>query len=510
MARQVFAPSPVLLLVALVGAVSTFATIGCRTTAGTATVASSDRSWLGDVSALAEDARLDEAAAALCGRDTDAIIDDDIRAAARVWEGRVVAVMEESRVSAASAATALFADLGLTHLGVAEGATPRGTPCVVVVGSRQGLEVRRLPQSYRSDPKVPATMTVSISPRRQGTLYVQGADGFVDRIPLEGHGRDQERTLPFRREGRQVLEIIVDDLDNHGQPRGNIEVAVLWPFVRGGISPAPPMPQVLFPDEGHSDQALSYRAETLVQRLRNEMLLEPLTISPPLTTLAGHRLGVVKDAATLGHRLEGQDPRAALHTLFGNEPRAAFVRLGEVQGRGSTLADAWQALVDSPAHRYELVSLGVTHMGVQVARAKDALGRTTTTLEILLGRRPPVRTVEEVQANLVARTNTARTTRGFDALKVSDTLENAARRLANRMMETRTVDDTLLGGPVGQVALEADASMVKVTPLVARIDDPAQLGAFAPLMDIDSRAMGMGIALHPEDGVYYVVLLVGQ
>jgi hypothetical protein len=77
------------------------------------------------------------------------------------------------------------------------------------------------------------------------------------------------------------------------------------------------------------------------------------------------------------------------------------------------------------------------------------------------------------------------------------------------MMEVGRVDDTLLGGPVGEVALEADASITKVHPLVARIDDPMLLGPFSPLLELDTTAMGASFALHPTEGVFYVVVLAG-
>ncbi|HEY1098001.1 MAG TPA: hypothetical protein VGF99_03695, partial [Myxococcota bacterium] len=66
-----------------------------------------------------------------------------------------------------------------------------------------------------------------------------------------------------------------------------------------------------------------------------------------------------------------------------------------------------------------------------------------------------------------------------------------------------------LGGPVGEVALEADASITKVFPLVARTDDPLLLSPFSPLFDQDTTAMGMGLALQAADGVFYVVVLAG-
>ncbi|MDP2344213.1 MAG: hypothetical protein Q8O67_24860 [Deltaproteobacteria bacterium] len=452
---------------------------------------------------LARDPALDEAAALLCARDTDAVVDDDVRAAARVFDGRVVGILASSVDEAALQAGSLFAGAGYSHVGLVDGVRPGGSPCVAVVASRRIVSVSSLPPAFSRAGQAPPAINLSVPSSRIGHLFVLSPDGFVDRLPLVG---TELRKLPLRKEGRHVVEVIVDDVDADGVPKGNPEVALLWPYVRGNLG-LPPSPAVLFPDAGHDDLALSHRAEALVQRLRNEQLLETLKISPLLTEAAVERARAI--GGVLGHRVDGKSPRQLLDDKFPGDPRALFIRLGEVQARGSTLSDAWAALTDSPAHRFELVSMGVTHMGVAVVRGQDPLGRTTITLVTLLGRRPPPRDVVVLQKKLLDDANSARVGRGYDPLVVSESLESAARRLARQMMESRRVDDTLLGGPIGEVALEADASLTKVLPLVARIDDPLLLGTFAPLVDIDTTALGVGLALHPEEGVFYVVVLAG-
>ncbi len=485
------------------------ALLSCSTTPAPVTPSGGDTSWLPATSKLKGAAALDEAAALLCARDTDAVIDDDVRAAVGLWEGVVQGVMAESREQLIAQSKALLDDGGFTHIGVAEGQNTSGARCVAAVASRRPIDVTTLPKSERRDASVPSIMTISVPRGMDARAYVLGPDGFVDRIPLEGSDRQQSLTLPMRLEGRHVVEVLVDRTDSQGHPRGAPEVALLWPYVKGKQKLPMPVPEVLFPDDGHDDAALTYRAEALVQRLRNEQLLEPLRISPPLSSVAATRAAALSGEAGLGHVVDGENPKAALAARFGADPRASFIRLAEVQARGSTLREAWEALVDSPAHRYELVSLGVTHVGVAVARGHDALGRSTVTLVALLGRRPPARDVVAFQKNLLDQSNSIRTGRGLSPLVVSDTLENTAKRLANRMMEVGRVDDTLLGGPVGEVALEADASMTKVYPLVARIDDPQLIGPFAPLLDLDTTAMGASFALNSQEGVFYVVVLAG-
>ncbi len=485
------------LLLVLPAAVGT----SCTTTPETAE-SSSSIAWL--PADLTRDPRLDEAAALLCARGGDAVVDDAIRVTAGIADGRVIGVLADSDDSAAAQVAALFAGVGLSHVGVHRGQSG-GAPCVAAVGARRVIGVQTLPPSVSST-RTPSTLAVSLTSTRMGTVFVLGPDGFVDRLPLERGTQVQELRLPYRREGRHVVEVIVDGVDADGRPKGNPEVALLWPYVRGTLQ-LPPTPAVLFPDAGHDDVALTHRAEALVQRLRNEQLLDPLKITPVLGETALERARGL--GGVLGHNIDGKNPKELLAAMYPADPRANFLRLAEVQARGSTLADAWAALTDSPAHRFELVSPGITHMGVAVVRGSDSLGRPTVTMVVLLARRPPNLDIPALKKKVVDDANAVRAQRGFSPLRVSDTLVSASDRLSRRMMEVRQVDATLLGGPIGSVALEADASMTKVIPFIARTDDPTSLAPFAALTEIDTTDVGVGLALHPEDGAYYVVFLAG-
>lgn len=491
---------PLLILLLSLLVPMTGAPTACVTTTDVTTTTTTP-SWV--PAELVRDPALDEAAALLCARNTDGVIDDEIRAGAHVSDGRVLGVLASSTDEAALKVSALFRDAKLSHIGIADGVGVNGNSCTAVVGSRRIISVISLPPLLSRAGQAAPSISLSVPSSRQAVLFVLGPDGFVDRFAVDS---SDEKKLPVRKEGRHVVEVIVDNINAEGVPRGNPEVALLWPYVRGNLA-LPPSPTVLFPDAGHDDIALSHRAEALMQRLRNEQLLETLKISPVLTEVALQRARNI--GGVLDHQVDGKSPRQFLDEHFAGDPRARFIRLAEVQARGSTLQDAWTALTDSPAHRYEMVSMGVTHMGVAVVRGQDALGRPTVTLVALLGRRPPIRDLVETSRKIVDDANNIRRSRGFEPLMVSDTLESAAHRLARRMMEMRKVDDTLLGGPIGEVALEADASLTKVLPLIARIDDPLLLGTFAPLLDIDTTALGVGLALQPEEGVFYVVILGG-
>ncbi|OGQ14103.1 MAG: hypothetical protein A2138_21400 [Deltaproteobacteria bacterium RBG_16_71_12] len=389
-----------------------------------------------------------------------------------------------------------------------EGSTPEGAACAALVSVRRLVDVGPLTATVPQNGALKLALTVPAD--RTGTLYLLRPDGFVDRRALPADVARTVVTVPSTAgEGRYVAELIVDRAVGPSDP----EVALLWPYTVGAARDAP-FPEVLFPDQGHDDIALTHRAEALVQRLRNEQLIEPLKVSPPLVEVASARAQALAGLGRLGHRLPGgADAAQDVRARFPDEPRAQFLRLAEVQAQASTLADAWRALLDSPAHRRELVDTGYTHCGVAVARGADAAGRPTITMVALLARRPPARAPDEVRALILERANEARTQRGLDPLVESAHLHRLATRLATAMSEAGRVDEALLGGPVGQLALETDATLSRVRPLVARLDDPLLLvdGKLPEsLLDLDAAQLGVGLALHPSEGVFYVVLLAGE
>jgi uncharacterized protein YkwD len=484
--------------------------------------------WLQAPPGVARDPRLEEAAALLCARDTDAVIDDDARHAAGLVDGQVFGLLRKAasehgaRAALGRDAAALLSSSRATYAGSAIGASPTGEVCGALVYTRRLVDVARPPAA-----SLPSGRALEVELRlpadKHATLYASKPDGFVVRwsLPRSAHGTQRVSVPAASGDGRYVLEVIVDAADGPADP----EIALVWPW-NVGAPRAAPFPEVLFPDEGHDDTALTHRAEALVQRLRNEQLIDPFKVSPALLDVATARAQAVAARGALGHRVrdaravpaEGdqggaRDPREELRARFGQDPRAQFLRLAEVQAQGSTLADAWHALLDSPAHRYELTDTAFTHAGAAVARGQDAAGRATITVVVLLARRPPNRDPDATRATLLGAANVARAQRGLEPLLESSHLNRLATRLAGAMRDRRNVDDTLLGGPIAQVALEADASLGRVTPLVARNDDPLLLLASGPpalLMNIDTTQAGIGVALDVEEGTFYVVVLAGE
>lgn len=450
------------------------------------------------------DPGLEEAAALLCARDTDSVLDDDARRAGRVWEGQVAATLERGDERAlkrriSERADALVAETGATHHGLALGQTPSGQPCAAAVVTRRKLNLKSpLPGHLEKSEPFPLSFTLP-SGLTEAKVFLLTPSGTVERSVHEGQ-KTSTVIDPRMGSGRYVLEVLVTGKDDAP------EVALLWPFTVGS-GQLPPAPRVLFPDEGHSDTALTRRLEALVHRLRMEQQLKSVSIAPPLSRLALSRAEALADKGRLGHRLP--DSKSALEALRQKEPGFPVTELAELQAQAGTLEEAWTALLDSPAHRYELVSTRASSHGAAVVRGEDGLGRPLVSVVVLLARRILVRPAEDVRTELLGRLNLARNVSGSSPLKRDKALDKVANDLAAAMAKNGTLDESALGRPITELALQAHGGLEEVRVVVARVDDPLRLSPSGATLDGAATVLGVGLVSPEVAGQWYVALLVG-
>lgn len=453
--------------------------------------------FLAAPSKLARSPELEEAAALLCARDTNAVIDDDVRRAARVWDGQVAGLLHRGAQAQVRSAVAkdlgpLLAELSATHAGFAEGRLPDGRSCAALVAVRRRLSLdAELPPAFEAGEPFPLALSPLGAGPWRAQLFVLRPDGHVDKRALVPSGPGagsafSDVLLPTAGEGRYVLEVV---LTREGAD--DPEIALLWPFVVGAPR-LPPAPLVLFPDEGHSDVALSYRLQALVERLRTTQLIDVLSISPQLQRLAGERASSLAAAGRLGHRVP--DGRSAAEDLRQGAPAFFFSHLAEVQAQAGTLEEAWTALLESPAHRYELVRTKATHMGAAVRRGEDALGRPLVSVVVLLAKKLKARPAQELEAELLGKLNLARHHLGRGPLAQRASLARVAQRLAKAMAEASALDERALGAPAAELALGEDPALDGVRVVVARLDDPLRLAPPAAALDEETEAAGIGLA----------------
>jgi uncharacterized protein YkwD len=459
--------------------------------------------WLPAPPGTERDPRLEEAAALLCARDTDAVLDDDARTGAGLWEGRVGALLERGEPGRARArlqqsAATLAEEVGATHFGVAEVPTFDGVPCAALVMARRHARLAR-PLPARLPAPAPIALALHLEERYAGgAVYLLGPDGRVERQAVQGRAVDVS-LRPFAGEGRYVLELIADG------PADDPEVVLLWPLLVGQTR-LPVSPRVLFPDEGHSDVGLTRRAESLVHQLRTQQELPQVSLSLALGRVAEARAQALADAGRLGHRLPEQE--SAKEQLVAREPAFPVARLSEVQAQAGTLAEAWQALTDSPAHRYELMQRDASHLGLFVVRGKDAFERPLITLVALLARRINTRPPAELRTELLGRMNLARLASNSAPLKRHPALDAAAQAHAEAMAKEGRVAMEAGGQPADERALALPPELSEVRAVIANLDDPLRLAPSRATLDSGAALAGIGLVPPGVDEQWYVCILV--
>jgi uncharacterized protein YkwD len=463
-------------------------------------------SWLGAelTGTLALAPELDEVSALLCARDTDNVIDNDVRRATGLTDGIVGALLireeneERTRRVLAERARILVDEVGATHAGVVTGMTPEGVSCGAITVVKRILTLKTvLPRRL----EVPAP----IAWRASGDVEVAAAyllrpNGFVEKkVLVIDDGVVSDVVTPGAAPGHHVLEIIVD--------RGgdDPEVALYWPFVVGAPT-VYPMPAVLFPDEGHDDHALTLRLESMVLRLRNEQEIDTLMLSPSLSDVAKERAGAIADDGALGHRRPGGRSIGDDLRLRGD---TAFARIAEVQAQGATLREAWGALLESPAHRHALLDTGMSTMGGAVVRGKDGLGRPLISVVIVVARRMSSRAIPELKTEMLGRMNLARHARATPLLKKDPELEAIADAHARAMARAGVLDERIDdASPVSVIALDA-LGYREVRAVLAALDDPLRLLPSRAMLQGTLDRVGIGIAGGGPNGRFMVCVLVG-
>jgi uncharacterized protein YkwD len=455
-----------------------------------------------NLQAVKEDSRAARAAELLCERGTDGVVDADIRQQTGLYEGALLGIVRDNIDDLRTTAQALVQQQQLEFAGTHH--TTGSRPCFALVAGRNVLRpLTTLPTLIERTGEM--RIALGLTPQQKAIAFIAKPDGYVQRISIDADG-----VLVFQTPvpGSYTLEVITDKLVA-GAPAQAPEVALLWPFVVEQNS-IPPTPAVLFPDEGHSDQALTSRAQALLLRLRNDQLIDSLKFAPLLGDVAQQRAQAIAAAGVVNHRVGGQGPDVAVDAAYQRAPdaRGPLRSIVEVQAQGSTLADAWGALLDSPGHRYELLSTTSTHAGVAMARGTDAAGRNMVSLVMLFGRRAPTTDPNKAIEEWSTRVNAERTGAGLMPLQSDDHLNRMARRLARASAQSQQLRDDLLGGPIAQLTIDDEPAFTKVVPVLVRTDAPTTIVPPLAAQDADANRLGMAVEAQ-ADGMLVVVVLIG-
>jgi hypothetical protein len=182
------------------------------------------------------------------------------------------------------------------------------------------------------------------------------------------------------------------------------------------------------------------------------------------------------------------------------------------------LDEAWRALLQSPAHRFELVEPSNSHMGASVRRAPDRAGRPLITLVVVVAKRTNQRKQAELATELAGRFNLARNAAGVPPLKTDANLTSLATAHARTMAERGTLDEATVDAtsaarasiPIAVLAQRDVPNLEDVRVVLARLSDPLRLAPSSATLGGDMRRIGIGLWPQGVDGQWYVCVLVGE
>lgn len=187
-------------------------------------------------------------------------------------------------------------------------------------------------------------------------VFVTRPDGRVDRVLMLPRARGFAALVAFDAEGEHRLEVMADG------PAGPEPVALLSAYV--GRPPPPRAVVVVQPDAPEDPAAVVRRLHELLDAARRQAGLPPLARDGVLARLARDHAIDMRQAGFFGHASPTRGNLADRMRAIGvSSPRVA-----ENVARGPSAARIHANLMDSPAHRANVLDPLLTHVGLGVAQ----------------------------------------------------------------------------------------------------------------------------------------------
>lgn len=391
----------------------------------------------------------------------------------------------------------ILAGGGLARLGV--GVVERGGEWSVVVALQASYVVTgAIPRRLGRDGTAELTARIAAG-FDEPEAFATRDDGAVVRLPLEQIAGGGVRTTLrcAGRAGRQQIELAASD---------HTGSTVLANFpVWCDAEPPTRMSAVAQPadDAPVTDVAAAEALMlTLVNRDRAAAGLAAVAADPALAAVArAHsqemaRTGVVGHVSATTGDASDRAAAAGIHTglLLENIARAYGVAEAEV------------GLMNSPGHRANLLTPGVTHLGVGIELGAEIGGRRELFVTQMFRRIPPP--IEPAAAQAAVRSRLHAAARFSDDAE----LDRIAGQFAARLAAGADSDAATREGRAALGAVSARFS--RVASMVTAIVDTEGLDARAVLAGGGFTHVGVGVAQgpHPElgPGALHVVVLLAQ
>lgn len=257
------------------------------------------------------------------------------------------------RVAAAPAAS----DAAVSHCGVGL-ASQGGSRVLSLVTVRRAATIDPFPVEPRpgSVAILSGRLTAGFAHPR---VFVTRPDGCVDRVLMLPRVRGFAANVAFDAPGEHRLEVMAEG------PAGPEPVALLSAYV--GTSPPRRAVVVVQPEAPEDPAGVARRLHELLDGARREAGLPPLEPDGLLARLARDHAVDMRQARFFGHASPTRGNLAdRMRTIGASSPRVA-----ENIARGPSAARIHANLMDSPAHRANVLDPLLTHVGLGVAQVAE-------------------------------------------------------------------------------------------------------------------------------------------
>lgn len=258
-----------------------------------------------------------------------------------------------TRVTSAPAAT----DAAATHCGVGL-ASRDGARVMSVVTVRRAAVLEPFP--VEPPPGSQAILSGRLEPGfAHPRVFVTRPDGRVDRLLMMPRARGFGARVLFDATGEHRLEVMADG------PGGPEPVAILSAYV--GTPPPPRAVVVVQPDTPEDPALVVRRLHELLDGARREAGLAPFELDSLLARLARDHAVDMRQSRFFGHASPTRGNLAERMRAIG----ASSPRVAENIARGPSAARIHANIMDSPAHRANVLDPLLTHVGLGVAQVAE-------------------------------------------------------------------------------------------------------------------------------------------
>jgi uncharacterized protein YkwD len=348
----------------------------------------------------------------------------------------------------------------------------------------------------------------ALAPYRDPVVLVTRPDGAVERVALERDGerfRGVFRCSPPAARGAFQIEVAADDA--YGET-----VLANFPVHCGE-----PAPVALAPARAAVEERVPSTVAEIEARLAELLGLDRERAGlPPLA--ADARLAAVARAHAADMREHGFFGHVSPSTGSPEDRvrRAGFAPLEvrENLARAYTPAELERGLMDSPAHRANILARTVDRVGIGVVLGADDGGGTREIyLTQLFAHLPAPFDPAHADAALAERLQALRAEAHARTLARDPALDEVARQIASDLAGGGAAPSGKPPEPLRRAMPALGARYRAVRTAIARVEEIAQLTASAPLVDRATTDAGLAVARaekDPASGRLWLVLVLAS